>query len=69
MVPTPRALLMTALLLLPQQVPTELHPRLQLNPLLSGVPPDLHPAREGGGRAPEQLLHHEPDGCASANSW
>ena len=56
------------LLLLPQQVPAELHSRPQSNPLLPSVPPDLHPAREGGGRAPEQLLHHEPDGRAAANS-
>lgn len=56
------------LLLILPQVPAELHSRPQLNPLLPSVPPDLHPAREGGGRTPEQLLHHEPDGRAAANA-
>lgn len=61
-------LLTVPLLLPPQQVSAELHSRPQSHPLLSRVPPDLHPAREGGGRAPEQLLHHEPDGRAAANA-
>lgn len=59
---------LTAPLLFLRQVPAELHSRPQSNPLLPRVPPDLHPAREGGGRAPEQLLHHKPDGRAAANS-
>ena len=54
--------------LLLQQVPAELHSCPQFNPLLPSVPPDLHPARERGGRAPEQFLHHKPDGRAAANS-
>lgn len=62
------AVLTAHLLLLPQQVPAELHSGPQSNPLLPSVPPDLHPAREGGGRTPEQLLHHEPDGRAAENS-
>ena len=52
----------------PPQVPAELHPRPQPHPLVPRVPPDLHPAREGGGRAAEQLLHHQPDGRAAAVS-
>ncbi|KAI2536227.1 tripartite motif containing 2 [Homo sapiens] len=39
-----------------------------LHTFCESVPPDLHPARERGGRAPEQFLHHKPDGRAAANS-
>lgn len=59
---------LTILLLLLPQVPAELHSRSQFDPVLPSVPPDLHPAREGGGCASEQLLHHEPDGRAAANA-
>ena len=66
---SPPVLTVPWLLLLPlPQVPAELYSCPQFNPVLPSVPPDLHPAREGGGRAPEQLLHHEPDGCAAANA-
>lgn len=61
------ALLTVPMCALPQ-VPAELHPSPQFNPLLPGVSPDIHPARERGGRTSEQLLYHEPHGCAAADA-
>lgn len=46
-------------------MPTELHPPSVSDTIVSSVSSDFHPAREGRGRAAEQLLHNQPDGGAA----